>query len=230
MDLARIMICVPCHGRRAIAAQCIPTLAASKGPNDVLRCYNDGSSETDAEFLTSLGADWAMNFSGMGVDAQRRMHILDFWEHADCFTHLLFADSDSFWDVNWRDAMLGIQDRHDGALTCGYNTAVHVGYENNTFGETDEVYWRRFAPGVSYLLTRSSVAKIWRCLPKTWHHDWQIPSILNYKCAVTKVSYTDHLSFGGMHHDGSPGYDGGDRALNPTPFLVEKRKEIVAAL
>lgn len=230
MSDARIMICVPSNGRKEIVAQCVPTVAAGKGPDDVLRCYNDGSREVDAAFLQSLGADWAMNFSGMGVDAQRRMHILDFNERRDAFTHLVFADSDSFWDVEWRSKMLAIQERHGNPLVCGYNTATHAGYKNNTFAEDDEVVWRRFCPGVSYLMTRAHVERIMAVLPDKWNFDWFIPGVLGHRCATTKTSFCDHISAGGMHHDGSPGYNGGDRALNPTPWLIEKRKEIIAAL
>lgn len=226
--VARIMICVPCKDRRAVVEQCLPTLVGSKYSQDTLRCYNDGSTEYDADWLTSLGADWAMNFSGLGIEAQRRMHLRDFWERRDDFTHLVFADSDSLWDISWREKMLELQEECGGRLTCGYNSPTHAGYAGNTYRETEDFVFRRFAPGVSYLLTHAHVEKIMPYVEHLTSFDWQIPGILGYKCAITKPSYTDHLGVGG-EHDGVASVSA-ERAIAPTAWLKQKRQEILSNL
>jgi len=225
----RLMICIPCKDRREVVEQCLPTMFASKYEGDYVRCYNDGSSTYDAAWLESLGADWAMNFSGMGVDAQRRMHILDFMERADEFTHLYFTDSDTLHDPHWRERLLEIHAR-TGAITCGYNTDTHEKYEKNTFKREPGIIWRRFAPGVSMLMSREQVKKIADSLPSRWSFDWHIPGLFNYRCAISEVSFADHIGDRGMHDLSEPGHVSSERAVNPTSFLVQKRMEVLANL
>ena len=223
--MSRLFICIPCKDRKAVVEKCLPTMLASRYSQDVVRCYNDGSHETDAEWLQSLGADWAMNFSGMGVDAQRRMHILDFMEHKDEFTHLYFSDSDAVMDPHWRSRLLEIHNE-TGLLTCGYHTATHENYDKNVYARKGGILFTRFAPGVSYLLSRAQVEKIAAHLPERWNFDWHIPGMLGYQCAASDVSCVDHIGVGGMHD--LPGVE--ERALNPTEWLVQKRAEIIQCL
>jgi hypothetical protein len=224
---SRLFICVPCKDRRAVVEQCLPTLLASRYSGDAVRCYNDGSTEYDSDWLESLGADWAMKFSGIGVDAQRRMHILDFMEHADEFTHLYLTDSDTLHDPHWRERLLDIHAR-TGLLTCGYNSPTHEAYSGNTYKREDDVVFRRFAPGVSYLLSREQVKHIASGLPEAWQFDWAIPAMLGYKCAVSDTSCVGHVGHAGMHDQHQkPGYVSAERELNPTQWLVEKRKEVL---
>jgi hypothetical protein len=60
--------------------------------------------------------------------------------------------------------------------------------------------------------------------------DWNIPDILGARCAISRTSYVDHMGFGGLRHPAGAGLDDGDRALNPTSWLVKKRAEVVARL
>jgi hypothetical protein len=48
--------------------------------------------------------------------------------------------------------------------------------------------------------------------------------------AISKTSYVDHIGIGGLHHPPGVGIEGGDVALNPTPWLVEKRAEVIRSL
>lgn len=225
----RLFICVPTHDRKAVVAQCLPTLIASKAPEDTVRCYNDGSSEYSADWLLTLGADWAQNCVRIGPDAQRRMHIMDFMAASE-FTHLYFSDSDCIMDPTWRARLLDIHDR-TGALTCGYNTQTHENYGNNTFKREGGIVWRRFAPGVSCLMSREQVEKIAKAIPEAWAFDWFIPGVLGYRCAISEQSVVDHVGYAGLHDEHQkPGHVSAERALNPTPWLVEKRKEVLANL
>lgn len=225
----RIFICIPCHNRQAVLQACLPSMLASKYAGDTVRCYNDGSSEYNAEWLLSQGADWAQNCVRIGVDAQRQMHIRDFLEAKE-FSHLYLSDSDMLMDPHWRDRLLDIHAR-TGALTCGYNTQTHEDYAKNTFKREGDIVWRRFAPGCSYLLSRDQVEKIAALMPPTWNFDWAIPGYLGYRCAVSDVSCTDHVGDQGMHDEHQkPGHVSAERCLNPTPFLIEKRKEVLASL
>ncbi len=174
----------------------------------------------------------------IGIERQRRQHFIDFYQR-ESFTHLYLTDSDA---IHAPDAMaqgLWLQEKYK-APVCLYNTAAHERLVGNTIGEEGDtelsrIVWRQFAPGISYLLTREHAYKViaWLLEHPTiehWSFDWQIPTILGNRFAISKHSYVDHIGAGGMHHDGSEGYEGGDRCLNPKEWLVQKRAEVVAKL
>lgn len=225
---ARLYIAIPVFNRVAIAAQCIPTVRESMYAEDHLAIYDDGSTESTAPLFAQAGPNetwtWGPN---VGVDAQRRQHILDFWAKPE-FTHLYFSDADAFVDPHWRSRLLDIHER-TGLLTCGYHTQTHEDYANNVYARRDDIVFTRFVPGVSMLMSREQVELIASQMPPRWSFDWHIPGILGYKCAVSDVSCVDHISLGGMHHVGE-GLDSGDRALNPTEALIAKRAEIISNL
>ncbi len=224
----RIYIAIPVFNRVAIAAQCIPTVRESMYAEDHLAIYDDGSTESTAPLFAQAGPNetwtWGQN---IGVDAQRRQHIFDFWAKPE-FTHLYFSDADAFVEPHWRSRLLEIQDR-TGLLTCGYHTKTHEEYVNNVYARKDGIVFTRFAPGVSYLLNREHVAKIIEGMPERWSFDWHIPSILGYKCAVSDVSCVDHIGVRGQH-DPADGSLGPEKALNPTEWLKAKRAEIVSTI
>jgi hypothetical protein len=83
------------------------------------------------------------------------------------------------------------------------------------------------------MLSREHVRKVITALPMMpmhWNWDWTVPGLLGNRFAVSRTSYVDHLGIGGMHHPPEEGIDGGDRALNPAPDLVEKRAKAIKAL
>ena len=240
MDMkTRFLICIPCHERRAVMEQCVPTVKESKAPQDVLLLCNDGSTEFDDKVLRDLGAS-AVSHSdvAMGIEAQRRMHFEMFADFAPAagYTHLYLSDHDAIHDPNWRQYALDLQAFCDGAPVCLYNTPAHARLVGNTISDDPKnpVIWRRVAPGVSYLLTARHVEAVVKALPHLprpcWDWDWAVPGILGHRFAIARQSHVDHNGWGGRHHPEADGLDGGDRCLNPTPWLVEKRKAIVAAL
>lgn len=233
---AKILICIPCHERRRITELCVPTVHDGMGATDVLNLYNDGSNEYGASFLFSLGASNVhVTNPGVGIERQRKSHFLDFARSERDFTHLYLTDSDALHDPRWREHALWLQDNHGGAPVCLYNTAAHETLVGNTINNDpkSDVIWRRVAPGISYLLTTEHVKKVMRAMPEMpphWHWDWTVPAILGHKMAISRVSHVDHIGLGGMHHPTGEGLDGGDRALNPTKWLVAKRTEVVRQL
>lgn len=238
MSNEKLCIAIPVHGRIALADQCIPTVAEGcAGNRDWLDIFVDGDSPLPAGRCFVGVAAGAIEHAAptIGIERQRRLHFEKFVRLPSDFTHLYLTDADAPHDPNWRSELLRIQAAHGGAPVCGYNTAAHANMVGNTIGEEGEVIWRKFAPGVSYLLTREHVEKVVRWLkahPEVhhWHFDWQVPAILGHRFAVTKTSYVEHIGVGGMHHPADVGYEGGDRALNPTPAVAKLRAEIVAKL
>ena len=239
---ARVFIAIPVHNRRRIVAQCIPTVIEGLYPLDALAIYEDGSDDVDMnalKFWTELPGDELHLFKpSIGIERQRRRHFLDFWhkvERGYGFTHLYLTDSDALHDPNWRRELLRLQNKYDGDPICGYNTDAHVRLAGNTEEDDprEEVIVRRVAPGISYLLTVEHVKKVIRALPmlpEHWNWDWTVPAILGNRMLITRKSVVDHIGLGGYHHPANEGLDGGDRALNPTEWLVNKRKKVVAVL
>lgn len=236
---ARILVCIPAHNRAQIVRRCIPTVRAGMADEDVLNCYNDGSTEYGHTMLYECGAHSVAEFQpGVGIEVQRRLHFLAFAELAPKlgFTNLYLTDSDSPHDPTWREEALRLQAKYGQAPLCLYNTTAHSLMVGNTIEDEaeSEVIWRRVAPGISYFLTAEHVAKVVDALPYLpqphWNWDWATPALLGGRFAVSRLSYCDHIGVGGYHHPASEGYNGGDRALSSTPWLVNKRADIVREL
>jgi hypothetical protein len=235
-----VLIYIPIHNRLAIARECVPTVRDGMHPrDDILAGCDDGSTERFTAELASEFDRFHIDNPAIGIEAQRRSHFMvasRLMLDVTGPTHLYLTDADAIHDPNWRSELLRIQDSLGGMPVCGYNTRAHSDLIGNTLDESHpEVVIRRFAPGISYLLTREHVEKVVKWLEANpeklhWSFDWQVPSILGGRFAVTKTSYVDHIGYGGYHHPPDAGWDGGDRATAPTKWLVEKRAEIVGRL
>jgi hypothetical protein len=230
---ARLYIAIPVHNRLRIAGQCIPTVLDGISPEDSLVIYDDGS--TPGVYSSDLiDSKWLVQTKpSIGIDAQRQKHFAEFWGNREIHgcTHLYLCDADAPHDPNWRAHALDLQARYNAPI-CLYRTKTHSDYQNNVYHDepTEDVIWQRFSPGVSLLLDMRMVEKVMQFMPeKLTAWDWVVPSILGYRMAVSRVSYCDHVGIGGQH-DPADGSVGDERATNPTPWLVEKRKEILSAL
>lgn len=240
MTSARLYIAIPVHNRLAIAQECIPTVRAGIAhEQDAITLYDDGSSEGGNNAAVEMAILACANSiqrstTSIGIERQRRQHFLDFSRLTD-FTHLYLCDADAIHDPNWRSTLLRLQAEHGGAPICGYDTTAHSSLAGNTIEDSpaSEVIWRKFAPGISYLLTRAHAEVIVKALPhlpEHWDWDWSVPSLLGNRFAVTRQSVVEHVGVGGLHHAKDAGWEGGDRATNPTQWLVQKRREVVGRL
>jgi hypothetical protein len=238
----RILICVPCHNRKAIAAQCLPTIANGASWMDYITLWNDGSSEYHDDFLKQFGDEVkhphypeGYRMDAVGIEEQRRKHFLSFNRNWEEFTHLYLTDADALHDPHWRTQALYLSDELEGAPVCLYNTQAHARLAGNTIEDMPNFPYllRRVAPGISYFLTAAHVKKVVAALPALpphWNWDWSVPSILGGRFVISRTSFVDHIGLGGYHHPPHEGLDGGDRATDPTPWLVDKRAEVVKEL
>lgn len=241
----RILICIPVSNRARLAEACIKTVAdtlfdhgtAQSLHGDVLSLWDDAS--TEPANLGYFADEVYRSPKNIGIEAMRRNHFRRFDNATICgsyFSHLYLTDSDAPHDPSWRSELLRIQAENGGAPVCGYNTQSHARIVGNTIEDdpASEVVWRRAAPGVSYLLTAQHVKKVGDWLANNsqthWNWDWTVPMILGNRFAISRTSYVSHIGKGGYHHPEAEGWDGGDLPLNPTPWLVAKRAEIVAKL
>lgn len=230
--MSKIYIAIPVHNRGHVAAQCVPTVGAAMRNGDILHLYNDCSTEFSTDFVRALWRGTVVHeCDHEGTEGQRRIHLADFLA-SDC-ERLYFTDPDALHDPDALSTLERLQDMWERPI-CGFNTSAHADVPGNTISQHGEIILRHYAPGISYLLTRAMVEKVDRACralgTQLTAHDWQIPAFLGYRFAVTKTSVVDHVGHGGIRHPVDAGFDGGDRALNPTPYLVAKRAEVVAKL
>ena len=228
----RLFIAIPCFNRFEIAQQCLPTIKVNRW--DCVGIFNDGSTEYRGSRLRKW-CDWLFDRKErMGIEWQRRRHFRIFWrcyEKAG-FTHFYLTDADALHDPSWRSEALHLQDEYGGAPVCLYNTAAHVRLSGNTIEDNPGQYviWRRYAPGISYLLTVEHVRNVMRHIDQMTNWDWQVCDWLGNRMAISRRSFVDHIGRGGIHHPENEGFNGGDVALNPTSFLVDKRAEVISIL
>jgi hypothetical protein len=143
----RIYIAVPCHNRKAIVKQCLPTIRAAMQTGDLMVAYDDGSKEYGPTFLEQW-ADLAVREpTPIGVERQRANHFRAFW--ASDFDFLYLTDSDALHSIHWRTQAERLVNECDGSPVCLYNTDAHVRLGNNTIVDDpkSDVIWRRVAPG-----------------------------------------------------------------------------------
>lgn len=229
----RILICIAAHNRKRVAEFCLPTMRDSMHADDSLLLWNDGSTEFDREWCEMLMPKNGVYFAHktpIGIQAQRRLHLDEFLRHHN-FTHLYLTDHDCIHDPEWREQALRLQSKYASHPLCLYDTEAHSRIPGNTVVDYPvcEVILRRFAPGVSYLLTRAHVEALRPHIATLEHFDWQIPQLIG-PFAVSRVGYIDHIGWGGQRHPEAEDVDGGDRVTSPTSWLVAKRAEIVAKL
>jgi hypothetical protein len=231
VSLAKLMIAIPVHNRLAIAKLCIPTVCDGMAPNDQLTIYNDGSKDWPETISEKVLV--AHRRDPIGIEAQRMDHFHSFlFEKNREFTHLYLTDADALHDPDWRRTLLELQAYANGHPVCGYNTEAHARLKGNTLQDLamSPIIWRAVAPGISYLLTRAHVEHVVKRMPNQWNWDWTVPSLLGNRMAIARESVVDHIGWGGMHHPAAEGLEGGDRALNPTPWLVAKRLTVIHQL
>jgi glycosyltransferase involved in cell wall biosynthesis len=228
----RIYIAIPCYNRGRILAQCVPTVHAGRLPRDLLNLYNDGSTEYPNDWLRQYGDLVHESNLHVGIEAQRLVHVSDYWDSRNIYDFLYLTDADALHDPSWRTQALGIYHEHGNHPVCLYNTEAHRKIGGNTIEDRPEenVIWRKYAPGVSWLLSREHVRQIMGDARIVQHWDWNFCDILGNRMAVSRRSYVDHIGLGGLHHPPGAGLDEGDRALSPTIWLAAKRAEVVKEL
>jgi hypothetical protein len=230
---AEILVIVACHNRKEVTRHCLENLSAVIDHRDHLVLFNDGSTEYDGKWLRCF-SELVMNVpEPLGIHNQRIMHFqfaAQMIKRHPRITHVYLTDADVIHDPQWREQALSLQAKYD-APVCLYDTTAHSVIEGNTWGEDEDIIWRKYAPGVSYLLTVEHVDVIvGRCnmLGQAW--DWVVGDLLGNRFAISRIGYCDHIGIGGDRHPTDAGADGGDRVKLPTKFLIAKRAEIVSQL
>lgn len=213
--------------------------------------YNDWSSEYDNDYLEEF-ADKVIklpssdklviknenNKKGMGVQ-HLRWHQFREFVRQDEFDYIYFTDNDALHDPDYISVLKNISAKYKlkderRLPVCLYNTIWHS-QPQNLLKETEDVYMRKTAPGVSQLYSKEMARKIVDTLDKQqldpdYAWDYRCTEYLALPLLTTKISYVEHFGADTEALHAKKGEWDRDRAINPTPYLKNIRESVISYL
>lgn len=214
----KTFIAIPTFNRLFVTKMCLKQLNESvKGENVNVQIYDDMSVYDPIE-LKDLADDIHRFSNHMGINASRKFQFKDFYENTDC-DFMYLTDPDAFHDTEWLKKAFEIYNKYELPVSL-YNSQHHL---HKTIFQYKQVMIRHYAAGISILLHRDHVKQILDGMNSMNGTDWDfdIGNILGNKFAVSLTSYLDHYGAYGLHNRDW----NWDKAVNPTPFLRDARKE-----
>lgn len=241
----KILICVCVYNRKKLTKLILNNLFKYK-QDATLWVFNDWSTEYENDYLSECAdkvfklpkSDKVViknekNINGMGVQHLRWYQFREFLKTD--FDAIYMTDNDALHDPSYIDILKKISTKYTSKSgkklpISLYDTIWHSS-EKNLIKETDDVYMRYTAAGISQFFTRDMVEKIVESLNNEndpdYAWDYKVSEYLKLPFLVTKQSYVEHY---GADIDAMHGKDGDyerDRALNPTEYLKNNRIDII---
>lgn len=216
-----------------------------KSINSKLYVYNDWSTDYDNEFLEPLCDNVVKlpesnhvvvknesNKKGRGVQLLRWYQFREFLKSD--FDLLYFTDSDAIHDINFEQQLISLYKKYTSKNgnhlpICLYDTIFH---SQTPLKETNDVFMRKTAPGISHLYDKEMVQTIVNFLDTlkeepTYGWDYYSIDWLKRPCLTTKISFVEHFgAVEGSMHTPTGEWDR-DRAKNPTKYLLDIRKNVI---
>lgn len=220
----KFLIAISNFNRRKIASKCIYSVWNTKQKDDRLVVYDDFSQDYNPEdFFKDRCDELAVCTQNIGINEQRHNHVMDFLNQYQKYDMLYLTDSDAYHDEHWRSYLEALWEETK-LPCCLFNSKCH---EQNTIENKGLYVIRKYAAGISLLLSRDMCVKIIDNLDKIresqWCWDMAYLDVLGNRCATSNISLIEHFGAGGMHSDDFER----DRAVNPTPFLKDKRETLL---
>lgn len=246
----RILICVPVYNRKDITELVLENLNKYK-KDAKLWVYNDWSTEYDNDFLEPL-CDKVIklpesnkiviknekNVKGMGVQNLRWFQFREFLLQ-DEFDMIYFTDSDALHDPNFIDVLKETYSKYkmkngEKMPVSLYDTIWHS-QPQNLLKDGNDVWMRKTAAGISHFYSKEMVNKIVdklnrQIIDPTYGWDYKAPEYLSLPFLTTKQSYVEHFGAVKESMHTPEGQWDRDRAINPTPYLIELRDSVIAYL
>lgn len=139
------------------------------------------------------------------------------------------TDNDAYHDPSYVYQLKNLYSRYKLPVSL-YNTKWHF---NSTVSRENGVIIRKTIPGISQLYDRDMVQRILNNLQiygkPIYAWDYRFIEYLNTNTVTSDISYIDHMGVGGIHNKSLTDFDR-DRAHNPSPFLVQRRTQIIDTL
>lgn len=233
----KIRIDVPVYNRKQITELCLMQLNKTKGPDDQIFIYNDGSTEYDNEWLSQFGR--VINYTMPVQDRWRNIHKIRSLAYRDFvnsdFDFLYMTDNDAFHDSSWRSMLLYIFNKCNMPVSGYISSFMYNNYSyykeqmrnlSNIMMNNDYNVVRSTGGGISIFLDANRVKQIVARMGNRDMHDiWDCETwnMLNNTYAISTSSYLDHFGKGGLHHQDW----NNERAINPTSYLQNVRQPII---
>ena len=242
----KILIALATYNRPVITRLCLQNLQSVRSDEVKLVVYDDASTAYSKDTLLEFADDVVRFERNGGIERSRAKAIRDFVYRYTDYDVIYFTDNDAIHDPKFIDVVRSLsvwqRSRSEVLPFSLYNTVFHNRPENS-ISESDMFVVLKTIPGISQCYTREMAEIIVDALnaspdfESTYGWDYIYTMVLNRPCLATKVSFVEHFARdkheAGMHSANSgTGPDAlldfeRDRALNPTPFLVEIRDEII---
>jgi peptidylprolyl isomerase len=222
-----VSIAVSVFNRKKITQLSLAQLKRYKNDGCHLRVYDDHSTEYDRSFLEPYADEVIKLPAKMGIHNLRMHQLRNFLETRYDFLYL--TDNDVIHDPGYVAALEALYEMGGRLLpVCLYNTGFH-NFEGNILYSDKGVILKKTAPGVSMFFDRGMAEKIVSFAEKAgsahqfigW--DFRVIAYLDLPWLTPQTSYLEHFGADGMHN---PDFER-DRAIDPTPYLAERRQAII---
>jgi hypothetical protein len=225
----KTIIYMPIFNRKKIALESILNLKSIKGEAH-LALLDDASTEFSAEEIITLGDSGTCNQQNLGIDKNRIIQLVHFLNSN--FEYCYFTDSDTIHDPHFLERLFHIH-QTTKTLSCLYNSNGIMHKDGfNIFLENDIII-RKTIPGISMFFDREQALRIYQYYDEATRYfhqiveyygwDWFFCQVFPF-CALSQMSYVEHLCYGGIHATGP------DHAKNLTPWLKNERIAIFQRL
>lgn len=217
--MKNLLISVATYNRSAIVDLFLKNINSVR-KNSTLYIYDDCSKHINLSLLKENSDSLIVNSKNIGVHKTKWKQFRDFLNSN--FKYLYITDSDSLHDPNFLSVLESLPKENPISLYTS-----HVNKDVNC----SKYFFRKYSGGISHFYTREMVKKIVSCLNRYgepsdgW--DYKAIDFIGKPMLVTKISYVEHLGYGGLHSGNNWNHD---RAKNPTFFLVEERNKAIESL
>lgn len=245
----KILIALATYNRPVITQLCLQNLQLVRSEDVKVVVYDDASTSYTKEYLLKFADDVVRFERNGGIERSRAKSIRDFVYRYIDFDLIYFTDNDAIHDPKFIEVIRSVsawqRNRPEVLPFSLYNTLFHNRSEN-LISESGMFVVLKTIPGISQCYTREMAEIIVDVLNRsadfesTYGWDYIYTMVLGRPCLNTKVSFVEHFARdkheAGMHSANSgTGPDAlidfeRDRALNPTPYLIEIRDETIGKI
>lgn len=223
----KILIVVSAFNRKKMTELSLLQLSRYKTASSVLRVYNDHSTEYDNSFLLRYADEVFQLPDKMGIDALRWHQFRAFLETE--YEYLYFTDNDVIHDPHFILMLDNLYEQGKRQLPVSLFHNVFMLQPRLILYYGRGLFIKTSAPGASMFFDRSMVEKILSVYDKVGESLGDMPwdnkavACLQLPWISPEQSYLEHFGAGGLNSDNFER----ERAVNPTPYLREKRESVI---
>ncbi len=228
-----ILIAVPTFNRLAVTQLCLAQLMCHKRADDQVYVCDDHSTDFTTDALKKY-ADTIVtlpNKSTYGPDTIRWHQMEHYLSSSHEFMYC--TDSDAYHDPDFINTLLNIYTKiGNSKLPVSLFNSYYHNSEGNIVLKKGPITLKRTAPGISMFFNKPMVEKILKGVhdAPAQHRgmDWDFRACgyLEQFFITSNNSHLEHFGFGGLHYS----EQNNDIALNPTPFIEQRRQPIIEYL